>query len=130
MTVTGMRIMPANTRAEAPVKRFCAEESFGRTLLLPPGPRIGAAIDLALLLATSWRKVFRLVKYSAEPKPVRSADGTVPRHNEAIGRGPDNIDRSTGNREEERDCWTRVLRRSAGWRRTAEETPLARPATK
>lgn len=29
-----------------------------------------------------------------------------------------------------RDCWTRVFRRSAGWRRTAERTPEERPARK
>lgn len=28
------------------------------------------------------------------------------------------------------DCWTRVLRRSIGWRRTAEKRPEPRPATK
>ena len=28
------------------------------------------------------------------------------------------------------DCCTRVLRRSAGWRRTAERSPDARPAAK
>lgn len=28
------------------------------------------------------------------------------------------------------DCWTRVLRRSMGWRRTAERRPEKRPAVK
>lgn len=37
--------------------------------------------------------------------------------------------------EEERadfcwDCWTRVLRRSTGWRRTADVRPEERPARK
>lgn len=31
-------------------------------------------------------------------------------------------------REEEPDCWTRVLRRSAGWRRMEEVKPDAKPA--
>lgn len=33
-------------------------------------------------------------------------------------------------REIERDCWTRVLRRSAGWRSVADKQPVARPAKK
>ena len=33
-------------------------------------------------------------------------------------------------RDAERDCWTRVLRRSAGWRRVAERQPVVRPAKK
>lgn len=28
------------------------------------------------------------------------------------------------------DCWRRVLRRSAGWRRKAERVPVERPARK
>jgi hypothetical protein len=28
------------------------------------------------------------------------------------------------------DCWMRVLRRSAGWRRKAERIPVERPAKK
>lgn len=61
---------------------------------------------------------------------MRSAEGTVPRHSEVTGCGDERMERRTGNKEEERDCWTRVLRRSAGWSRTAEETPEARPARK
>jgi hypothetical protein len=74
--------------------------------------------------------VLREVKYNALPKPVRSALGTVPRHSDVMGFGPERILRSVPLRVEKRDCWTRVLRRSAGWRRTALETPLARPARK
>jgi hypothetical protein len=29
-----------------------------------------------------------------------------------------------------RDCWTRVFKRSAGWRRIEEERPERRPAAK
>jgi hypothetical protein len=127
MTVTGMSMRPANTRALAPVNMFWVEVSFGSTLL-PALMVVG--MPFAVLLATSCRNVCRLVKYSAEPNPVRRADGTVPRHSEVIGCGPARIDRRTGTREELRDCCTRVLRRSAGCRSTAEETPDAKPATK
>ena len=70
------------------------------------------------------------MKYSADPNPVRSAEGTVPRHKEVMGWGDARMVRRTGRSAEERDCWTRVFRRSAGWRSTAEETPEARPARK
>ncbi len=33
-------------------------------------------------------------------------------------------------RDEEPDCWTRVLSRSAGCKRKAERTPVLRPAAK
>lgn len=33
-------------------------------------------------------------------------------------------------RDVEPDCWTRVLRRSAGWRMVADKQPVARPAKK
>jgi hypothetical protein len=118
--------MPAKTRAEAPVKRFWVEESFGRTLL----EVVVAPVVREVLFATSWRMVERVVKYSAEPKPVRSAEGTVPRHSELMGCGPERMERRTGRREVLRDCCTRVLRRSAGCKRTAEDTPLPRPARK
>lgn len=109
--------------------------SFGKTLeLLLLGRTPSATLRLcsfpADLLATSCRRVFRDVKYNAEPKPVRRAEGTVPRHKDVTGLGPERIERRTGRREEDRDCCTRVLRRSAGWRRTALETPDARPARK
>ena len=84
----------------------------------------------AVLFATNCLSVFKLVKYSADPKPVRRADGRVPRHSDVMGCGPLRIERRTGSKEEDRDCWTRVFRRSAGWRRTALETPEARPARK
>ena len=36
----------------------------------------------------------------------------------------------TDERVEDWDCWTRVLRRSAGWRRTADRRPELSPARK
>lgn len=83
ITVTGIMMNPAATRAAAPVARFPELESFGRAEILPP-----------LFLATRieepfWanpcRRALRLVKYRADPKPVRSAEGRVPRHNPRIG---------------------------------------------
>jgi len=84
----------------------------------------------AALLATSWRREDNEVKYRAEPKPVRRAEGRVPRQRLVMGLGPLRMERRTGKREEDRDCCTRVLRRSAGWRRMALETPEVRPARK
>lgn len=115
---------------------FPVGDSFGRTelvLFLAEAScwTTPAAIDvLAALLATTCLRVLSVVKYSAEPNPVRRADGTVPRHRLYTGLGPVRIVRRTGRREEDRDCWTRVLRRSTGCRRTADETPLPKPATK
>lgn len=80
---------PAAVRAIAPVKRLAVCESLGReeddddiyvfaALLLSrraAGPR----------RATSVRNAFSEVKYRADPKPVRRAEGRVPRHNERMG---------------------------------------------
>lgn len=71
-----------------------------------------------------------MLKYSADPKPVRNAEGNVPRQRLAAGLGAASIPRRTGRSEEDRDCCTRVLSRSAGWRRIALETPEVRPARK
>jgi len=38
--------------------------------------------------------------------------------------------RRVGRRAVVGDCWRRVLRRSAGWRRKAERVPVERPARK
>lgn len=70
------------------------------------------------------------MKYSALPKPVRNALGTVPRHRLLTGLGPERIERRVWVSVVAPDCWTRVFRRSAGWRRTAEEMPEPRPARK
>lgn len=66
----------------------------------------------------------------ALPKPVRRAEGVAPRHSAGSIRGESRISRSAARREWFPDCWTRVLRRSMGCRRTAESVPDPRPATK
>ena len=89
---------PAKTRAVAPVMRFWVFESLGRTELLRaagllrPDGDVGdpemAALALLIevwLFATSCRSVLKVVKYNAEPKPVRSAEGSVPRQRLATG---------------------------------------------
>jgi hypothetical protein len=76
------------------------------------------------------RSSFKLEKYIAEPHPVRSVLGNVPLQNCRIGFGPLAIERTVPSSVLVRDCCTLVLRRSAGWRRTAERTPELRPAKK
>src|SRR6266536_5559572 len=107
MTVTGIIINPAMVLATAPVTRFAVLDSFGRAeepwlAVVPPE-----------LAATPCLRAFKLEKYSAEPKPVRRADGMVPRQRPRNGCGEERIALSVGRREWCRDCWTRVLRRSA-----------------
>lgn len=124
---------PAAVRATAPVSRFAVCDSLGKAeeeeeeelLLLPASAAAGPR------RATSWRSAFRDVKYKADPKPVRRADGSVPRHNERIGFGEEMMARTVAESEAVRvDCWTRVLSRSAGWRRIEEVRPEASPARK
>ena len=69
-------------------------------------------------------------KYSAEPKPVRMTEGVVPRHSWRTGWGVFRTSRRAWLRVAALVCCTRVLRRSAGWRRKAETTPDPRPAAK
>ena len=57
-------------------------------------------------------------------------DGRVPRHKERIGAVWERMERRVGRRALCGDCCTRVFRRSAGWRRTAERVPVERPARK
>jgi len=66
----------------------------------------------------------------AEPKPVRRAEGRVPRQKAEMELGEEEMARMVERSVVERDCWTRVLRRSAGWRRMAEKMPEERPARK
>lgn len=74
---------------------------------------------------------FKLEKYRAEPNPVRSAEGSVPRQRPRIGCGDARILRMVKRSAEVWcACWILVFRRSAGWRRMAEESPEARPAMK
>jgi len=61
---------------------------------------------------------------------VRKADGRVPRQKARMELGDEEISRMVRRSELEPLCWTRVFRRSAGWRRTAERMPDPRPAMK
>lgn len=54
----------------------------------------------------------------------------MPRQNWRIGCGPLAMERMVERRVVWWDCCTRVLRRSAGWRRTADRMPEPRPAKK
>lgn len=83
-----------------------------------------------VVCATPCRRALRLVKYRAEPNPVRRAEGSVPRHRLRIGCGEARMVLRVGRRAEVWDCWTRVLRRSAGWRRMADVRPEKSPAVK
>lgn len=110
-------------------------ESFGKTelpLFAIPSVMLKLVLPsfLAWLLATACRNALSEVKYKAEPKPVRIAEGVVPRHRFAIGFGEASIERRMGKSEDDRDCCTRVLSRSAGCRRIDVVSPEASPATK
>lgn len=133
MTVIGINTNPAEVLAIAPVVRFARFDSFG-SAEDDDGTAVAPSTTPMLLSrferATFCRSALRLVKYSADPKPVRSADGAVPRQKPRMALGPDRISRKEARREAEPDCWTRVLRRSAGWRRTAERRPEPSPAVK
>ena len=119
MIVIGIRMKPAPALAIAPVVRFARFESFGKleewfdfAVFLSSTPTLANKFDRA----TSWRKALRDVKYMAEPKPVRRAEGSVPRQKLRIeGEGPEeDMDRMVVKREVDPDCCMRVLRRSAG----------------
>lgn len=144
MTVTGIMRKPAQVRATAPVRRLPVFDSFGREeewLPLPafpplPPPSLLLVIPFVLLpasklaCATFWRKALSEEKYIAEPQPVRRALGSVPLQNCRIGCGPLAIAFTVASKVVECACCTRVLRRSAGCRRTAERMPELRPAKK
>ena len=70
------------------------------------------------------------MKYTADPRLVRKADGRVPRHREVIGWGEERMVFKVVRSEAVRDCCTRVLRRSAGWSRMAVVTPERAPEPK
>lgn len=66
---------------------------------------------------------------------MRRAEGTVPRHKERMGVLEWAISRTVEIRVAVAEplggaCWILVLRRSAGWRKTAERTPDAPPERK
>lgn len=129
--MTGIIINPAAVLATAPVSRFAVCESFGNAddvLFVLPSRSIAAGPRRA----TSCLNAFNEVKYSADPNPVRSAEGSVPRHRLRMGFGEERIVRIVATRDAVRldCCWTRVLSRSAGWRRMEEVRPDARPAAK
>lgn len=119
---------PAHVRAKAPVARFAVLLSLGRELECSPS--IAASPRCAASKLARRRSAFKLEKYIAEPHPVRKVLGNVPLQNCFMGFGPFAIDRIVPDSVLERDCWTRVFKRSAGWRRTAERTPELRPAKK
>lgn len=113
------------------MSKFAVCDSFGNTedvFLLSPSRSIAAGPRRA----TSCRSAFNEVKYSADPNPVRSAEGSVPRHRLRIGFGEERIVRIVASKDAVRldCCCTRVLRRSAGCRRMDEVRPDARPAAK
>lgn len=61
---------------------------------------------------------------------MRRAEGSVPRQRPRKGCGEERMALRVGRSEWCLDCWTRVLRRSAGWRRMEEVRPEKRPARK
>ena len=128
-TVIGIMMKPAHVRAKAPVARLAVLLSFGRELECSPPP-IATSPRFAAIKLARCRNAFRPEKYMAEPHPVRRVLGNVPLQNCFMGFGPFAIDRIVPSSVFERDCWTLVLRRSAGWRRTAERTPELKPAKK
>lgn len=72
-----------------------------------------------------------MVKYRAEPNPVRRAEGRVPRHNARTGLDDDRMVLIVGRSAAVWwDCWTRVLSRSAGCSRMEDVRPEQRPAAK
>lgn len=107
---------PAVALARAPVARFAVFESFGSEELCfaagtIPSP---ATATVKAVLAAYCLMLLSIPKYKAEPAPVRITDGVVPRHSDRMGFGPLRIFFNATVRELAPDCWTRVLRRSAG----------------
>lgn len=123
---------PADARATAPVVRFARFESLGSEEEWLGFPFLSTAPMEASRFerATFCRRVFSAVKYIADPKPVRRAEGRVPRQKDKIEVEELEISRMVVSSELCPDCCTRVFRRSAGWSRTAERTPDPSPATK
>src|SRR5690242_1407415 len=120
---------PAHVRATAPVAKFAVLLSFGREDEWSP-VMIAASARPAASSAARRRRALSDEKYIADPHPVRSVEGSVPRQNWRIGFGPLAMERIVPRRVLDRDCCTRVLSKSAGWRRTAERIPELRPAKK
>lgn len=129
-TVTGDMIKPAEALASAPVARFAMFDSFGSEELDFATGASPAVATVKAVLAAYCLILLSMPKYSAEPAPVRMTDGVVPRHSDWIGFGPLRIFFKATVRELAPDCWTRVFKRSAGWRRKAVVTPEDNPARK
>jgi hypothetical protein len=125
----GIMMKPAHVRANAPVARFAVLLSLGRELECSP-PVIATSPRFAAIKLARRRSAFKPEKYIAEPHPVRRVLGNVPRQNCFTGFGPFAMERIVPSSVLERDCWTLVLRRSAGCSRTAERTPELNPAKK
>jgi hypothetical protein len=100
----------------APVVRFARFDNLGKAEecvgVLPRSTTLSDRKRFECV--TFCRNAFKLVKYNAEPRPVRRAEGTVPRQKERIECGASEISRIVESKEMEPDCCTRVLRRSAG----------------
>jgi hypothetical protein len=134
MTVIGIRTKPAAALAMAPVVRFArfdscgSEDDDGLGGMAVPGVTLAEGENRDA--ATCWRRAFRVVKYSAEPRPVRITEGRAPRQSCWMVLGDEDISRKVASREGECVCCTRVFNRSAGWRRAAEVMPVTRPARK
>jgi hypothetical protein len=128
-TVMGIMMNPAHVRAAAPVARLAVLLSLGRDEEWSPVAATASARPAASKAARR-RSALSEEKYIAEPHPVRIVDGSVPRQNWPMGLGPLAMVRMVPSSVLERDCCTRVLRRSAGCRRTAETTPELKPAKK
>ena len=104
---------PAHVLAAAPVAKFAVLLSFGREDEWSPG-MMAASARPAASKAARRRSAFSEEKYIADPHPVRSVEGSVPRQNWRMGFGPLAIVRMVPINVDDRDCCTRVLRRSAG----------------
>lgn len=128
----GIKIIPAEALAIAPVVRFARLDNFGSDEeYVGPEPFPPTTTGRRRSeLATCCRRAFKPVKYNAEPNPVRRVEGAVPRQNDRIPLGEFESSRMTTSKDVWPDCCTRVLRRSAGCRRAAERTPDPRPAMK
>ena len=134
MIVTGIIANPTAARVSAPVSKFSTGERTGRLLLVllaAVAGRDDEGRDSAL------RTELRQEKYSADPTPVRTAEGSVPRQKARTGDGECEIVRIVCTSvavavvpDAGGLCWRRVLRRSAGCRRTAERTPETPPERK
>jgi len=130
----------------APERRLPVLESLGREEEedvvvegVDPDPDTGVKVVVwfgvdsqGRFRAVPWRMAFSEVKYIAEPKPVRRADGRAPRQRAGIMLGEERMSAIATRREfaPPARCWTRVFNRSKGCRSTAESTPEPRPATK